>query len=86
MDIVDIIPTYEHLLRTAAIASLEVDDFDLDSTNPESAAKFAELQKNANGATMALLNFFYDEGNMLRLLVGTELGKKSETDEQKKLT
>ncbi len=80
MDIIDIIPTYERLLRDAAITSLEVDDFDLRSDIPDSVVEFAELEREAKRATMALLDFFHEEAHMLRLLVGSPLAKQSKDD------
>lgn len=83
MDIVDIIPTYERLLREAAIASLEVDDFDLDSSNPSSAEAFEKLEAEAKRATMALIDFFHEESHMLRLLVGSALVKQAKEEQMK---
>ena len=85
MDYIDIIPTYERLLREAAIASLEEDDFDLHSEDPESVAAFAKLQAVAKRAHMALLDFYYEESAMLRLLMGSPLALAAKGDAQKEL-
>jgi hypothetical protein len=86
MDYIDIIPTYERLLREAAIASLEEDDFDLHSDDPVSVEEFAKLEAASLRAHIALLDFYYEESAMLRLLLGSQLVKSAKGDAQKALS